>query len=209
MFSSEPVDAAPAAVAESDGALLARHGPTLLALAGESIEWFARTGAAMRVDAAEFPPSLRARRAVFVTLTLRGELRGCVGSPVAWRHLVEDVAENAVAAAFEDRRFAPLAGEELDGLAIAISLLGPPAPLAAASEAELLAQLRPGRDGLILRDHGHQSLFLPQVWRHLPEPADFLAQLRRKAGLPPDHWSPGLRFQRFTATSVAQPGAEE
>lgn len=188
-----------------DAELLARHGATLLSLARQSISWRIHHGDELRVDPKYYPPELTVRHASFVTLTLASQLRGCVGTPIAWRSLVEDVADNAAAAAVEDRRFAPLAAGELDALEIAVSLLSAAAPIAAASEAELIAKLRPGTDGLLLREDRRQALFLPQVWEHLPQPAEFLAQLKAKAGLPRDHWSPSLEFQRFTATTVAEP----
>ncbi len=139
-----------------------------------------------------------------MTLTQGGELRGCIGTPIARRPLIEDVVENAGAAATEDYRFAPLRESDLTTLEIAISLLSPPLPVMAASEALLLAQLRPKIDGLLLQDGRRQALFLPQVWTYLPKPADFLAQLRIKAGLPRDHWSPSLRFQRFTSVTARE-----
>jgi AmmeMemoRadiSam system protein A len=135
--------------------------------------------------------------ASFVTLTRRDELRGCVGTLEPRRPLAEDVAENARAAAFRDPRFPPITVHEWDAIAIHVSVLGPAEPLAAASEAELLAALRPGRDGLILEEGLRRATFLPAVWESLPDPRDFLAQLRRKAGLPLDHWSPTLAFRRY------------
>jgi AmmeMemoRadiSam system protein A len=191
-----------------DAALLAAHGERLLALARASIAWRLREGARFGVDLAEHPPELQAQRAVFVTLSQDGRLRGCVGSALAWRPLVTDVAENAAAAALEDWRFAPLAAHELEEIGIALSLLSAPLPLEAASESELLARLEPGIDGLILREGQRQALFLPQVWQQLAEPREFLAQLKAKAGLPGDYWSSRIEFRRFTSSSVAEPGAE-
>ncbi len=142
-------------------------------------------------------PWLRAPGASFVTLHEGGLLRGCIGSLRAHRPLIEDVRENAVAAAFHDPRFPPLAANEFDRIAIEVSVLSPPEPLAADSEAALLAQLEPGQDGLILHYGAHQATFLPQVWEQLPDPARFVAQLKQKAGLPPDFWHPDMRFQRY------------
>jgi len=112
------------------------------------------------------------------------------------------VVENARAAAFYDPRFPPLERRELGGLDIHLSVLTPSEPLPAASEAELLAALAPGEDGLILEEGPRRSTFLPQVWESLPEPRDFLRQLKRKAGLPPDHWSPDLRFRRYRVETI-------
>ncbi len=205
MPSLEP--SAPDAALAEDAALLERHGSRLLALARTSIAWRLREGALMACEVADHPPELRARRAVFVTLIEQGRLRGCVGTPVAWRTLVEDVVDNAAAAAVEDMRFEPLEAAGLERVAIALSMLSPPTALRAASEEALIAQLVPGRDGLVLSEGARKALFLPQVWRQLPRPRDFLAQLKAKAGLPQHHWSPSLEFQRFSSTSVAEPGA--
>ncbi|MFI4985927.1 MAG: AmmeMemoRadiSam system protein A [Alphaproteobacteria bacterium] len=199
--------AAPMKDVPGDAALLERHGRQLLALARASIACRLATGRALACDARAHPPELRAERAVFVTLSEAGRLRGCIGTPLAWRPLVVDVADNAAAAAMEDRRFHPLAANELAGVAIALSLLSPPEPLSAASETALLAQLVPGTDGLILEADARTALFLPQVWQHLPQPRDFLAELKAKAGLPRDRWSPSFAFRRFTSTSVVEVGA--
>jgi len=201
MFSPEPRPE------ESAGALLARHGALLLSLARASIASRLSDETVMAYETDGLAPELTAPGAVFVTLTEAGQLRGCIGTAVAWRPLVEDVIGNAAASALEDARFAPLSRGELGRIAIALSLLSPPEPLAAASEAALLAALVPGRDGLILSEGRRKSLFLPQVWEHLPEPRDFVAQLKRKAGLAELHWSTTLAFHRFTAASVEEPGA--
>lgn len=194
-------------MAQGDAELLARHGARLLTLARQSISWRMQRSDPLEVDPAQYPPELGARRASFVTLTKAGQLRGCVGTPPtgAWCSLVQDVASNAAAAAVEDCRFAPLGAGELDAIEIAVSLLSAAIPLAVASEPELIAKLRPGTDGLLLREERRQALFLPQVWEHLTRPVEFLAQLKAKAGLPRDYWSASLEFRRFTATSIAEP----
>jgi AmmeMemoRadiSam system protein A len=137
--------------------------------------------------------------ATFVTLMKRGDLRGCVGSLEAHRPLRDDVRENARAAAFRDNRFPPLAREELPEVSFEVSLLSPPRLLpATAKESEMLARLRPGIDGVVLDLHGQRATFLPQVWEQIPEPRDFLAQLKRKAGLRPDFWSRDLRLSVYS-----------
>lgn len=141
---------------------------------------------------------LEAPAATFVTLELNGRLRGCIGSLEARKSLRDDVVGNARAAAFEDPRFPALTAEELDGLGIEVSVLSEPEPLECHSEADLLSQLRPGVDGLVLECGAHRSTFLPQVWQNLPEPADFLAALRKKAGLEQHFWSDQMRFSRYT-----------
>lgn len=135
--------------------------------------------------------------ASFVTLTQEGELRGCIGSLEAHRPLRLDVQENAVAAAFRDPRFPPLRREELARTRVEVSLLTAPEPLVAASEAEALAELRPGEDGVIFQVGPRRATFLPQVWESLPNGPAFLARLREKAGLPADFWSPEVRLFRY------------
>ena len=155
---------------------------------------------------------LDAPGASFVTLTSGrapgGALRGCIGSLEARRPLREDVEANAVAAALHDPRFAPLTARELDDTVVEVSVLSVPAALPAADEAELLARLRPGVDGVVLSACGRRATFLPQVWEQLPDPADFLARLRRKAGLPADYWGRDVVVETYTVTAwqEAAPG---
>ncbi|GAB4176861.1 MAG: AmmeMemoRadiSam system protein B [Thalassobaculales bacterium] len=183
----------------------ARLPPADRAMAMEMARAAVRFGVAHgRPPRAEFgamSPTLAAMRAAFVTLTLDGALRGCVGSLAAHRPLREDILDQAYKAAFGDRRFAPLTAEEEARVKIDISVLSHARPLRAASEAELLAALNPDRDGLILRDQDRQAIFLPQVWESIPDPRLFVRQLKRKAGLPPEHWSDTLRAFRFTTES--------
>ena len=136
--------------------------------------------------------------ATFVTLTLDGKLRGCVGSPRPSASLIEGVVDHARAAAFRDTRFEALRLEELPRLAVEVSLLSPLHPLPCADEGDLLRQLRPGVDGLVLDDNGHLALFLPQVWAEVPEPHAFLTALKRKAGWTATFWSPRIRAWTFT-----------
>jgi AmmeMemoRadiSam system protein A len=174
----------------------------LLALAWRAIR-LGREAPWLGVDLEGLPAALTAPGASFVSLHRRGALRGCMGSLEARRPLAEDVAGNARAAAFLDPRFPPVAPEELAELELEISVLGPARPLPAASEAELLAALRPGVDGLVLCEGGRRATYLPSVWTQLPDPAEFVRQLKRKAGLPPDYWSPRLRFDRYEVESIS------
>ena len=136
--------------------------------------------------------------ACFVTLTQRGQLRGCIGSLEARRSLLADVKANAVAAALQDPRFAPLTPGELALTRVEVSLLSPLQEMHFASEADALAQLRPGIDGLVFSFGRHRSTFLPQVWEQLPSATEFMAQLKRKAGLAADFWDPTVRLQRYS-----------
>jgi AmmeMemoRadiSam system protein A len=138
--------------------------------------------------------------ATFVTLTRQGVLRGCIGSLEPKRALASDVRENALGAAFRDPRFRPLDRSEWLDTRVEISLLSALEHLPLQDEGEVVRSLRPGIDGLMLEFGHHRGTFLPQVWEQLPEPAAFLLNLKRKAGLPPDFWEPGLRLSRYTVT---------
>lgn len=146
--------------------------------------------------------------AVFVTLTQNDRLRGCIGSLEAYRPLVEDCRENALAAAFRDPRFPPLTAAELPITRIEVSLLSAPSPIRFATEAEALAALEPGSDGVIFECARRRSTFLPQVWEQLPDRATFMAHLKQKAGLPPDFWSPEVRLSRYTVEKWKEPARE-
>lgn len=143
---------------------------------------------------------LREPGATFVTLTRAGELRGCIGTLEAHRALGIDVRENAVAAAFHDPRFMPLSRGEFRGVRVEVSLLSPTQTISVADERSALAALRPHIDGVVLEYGQHRGTFLPQVWEQLPEPAEFLAHLKRKAGLPMDFWADGVRLARYTVS---------
>ena len=171
----------------------------LLEVARDSIRHGLRHGQALEVDLADYPETLRPPRATFVTLEIGDQLRGCIGALAARQPLVQDVAAHAFAAAFEDPRFPELRENEFPKLDIHISVLSPPESLQFSSEDGLLAQLRPGVDGLIIQFRHHRATFLPAVWEQLPDPYVFLAQLKQKAGLPLDFWSPELSAERYTA----------
>lgn len=187
---------------EADLALLRRHGRALFHVAESSIEHGLDWGRPLPVDPPRFAPDLQAHRATFVTLRRDGVLRGCVGTTQAWRAMIVDVANNAYRAAFDDSRFPPLAVEERRDLDMSISLLSPAVPMRFRDESDLLAQLRPGIDGLIIADGERRALFLPSVWETLPEPRHFLGRLKRKAGLPENRPVPGLEASRFVAASI-------
>ncbi len=174
-------------------------------LARDSIEHGLHHGRALTVELTGYPEQLRERRATFVTLRHRGGLRGCIGTLEAYQPLVADVAEHAFAAGFQDPRFPPLSPPELTALEVHVAILSPPEHLPCSNEAALLAELRPGVDGLILDSDHHRATFLPAVWDDLPEPNDFLAHLKRKAGLPAGYWSEQLRFRRYQVEEINEP----
>ena len=136
--------------------------------------------------------------ATFVTLNLHGQLRGCIGSLEAHRPLLDDVRQNAVAAAFRDPRFPPLTKQEFAETSIEVSLLSTPEPITFTSEENALGQLHPGRDGVILAWGLHRATYLPQVWEQLPDPHVFMTHLKNKAGLPEDFWADDVKLSRYT-----------
>ncbi|HLF96896.1 MAG TPA: AmmeMemoRadiSam system protein A [Methylococcaceae bacterium] len=169
----------------------------LLAVARNSIEHGLRHRAPLPVNVAEFPAKLCEKGACFVTLYKAGRLRGCIGTLQACRHLVEDVAHNAFAAAFSDPRFPPVGAAETVHLDLHISVLTPATEMHFDSEEDLLRQLVPGEDGLILQEGARRGTFLPSVWEQLPEKREFLQHLKLKAGLPVVYWSETLRVFRY------------
>ena len=152
-------------------------------------------------------PWLQRHGACFITVTQGDDLRGCIGTLRPHRTLAEDVRANAVAAAFRDPRFKPLAVEEFGGIALEISVLSALESLRCAGEQDALKQLRPGVDGVIFEYGHHTSTFLPQVWEKMPEPGDFLAQLKLKAGLPPDFWDRDVKLARYTVAKWREAGS--
>ncbi len=173
----------------------------LLSLAAKSIEQ-GIGGRRLQLDLSTYTGDLVENGASFVTLKINGVLRGCVGTLDAHQPLVVDVAENAYAAAFRDTRFQPLTSQESLQLDIHISLLTPSEPMQFDSEQDLLNQLRPYEDGLIFSSGHYRATFLPTVWESLPEPQEFLRQLKHKAGLAPEYWSDDIKVRRYSALSI-------
>jgi len=161
----------------------------LLRLAREAMERGVRGENMPPLDPAALPAPLRENGSAFVTLTVRGQLRGCIGSLEAHRSLAEDVRDHAVAAALRDPRFHPVEEAELNGIKIEVSRLTPPVPLEYTDADDLLSKLCPYVDGVILRDGTYQrATFLPQVWEKIPDRAEFLNNLCQKMGAKPDLW---------------------
>ena len=155
-------------------------------------------------------PALRQPGATFVTLhDAEGGLRGCIGRLEACHALGDDVRANAHAAAFGDPRFAPLRADEWQGIQVEVSLLDAPEPLIVRNEAEALAALRPGVDGVIFEWREARATFLPQVWAQLPDPARFVAALKRKAGLAADFWAADVRLSRYRVRSFSHHDSRE
>lgn len=174
------------------------QGKELLSIARSAIA--GALNVAYRLDVDERAPWLQEIGACFVTLMQNGQLRGCIGSIEAQRSLLMDVKRNAVSAALSDPRFIPLCATEFNDVDIEISVLSPMLLMQVQNEADALAQLRPGIDGILFEYGCYRSTFLPQVWEELPQPRLFLGWLRRKAGLPADFWSEEVKLSRYTVT---------
>jgi AmmeMemoRadiSam system protein A len=170
----------------------------LLQLAREAIRHELHTRAQLEVPLSAYHSALHQKRGSFVTLNLQGQLRGCIGNLSANRPLLLDVAHNAGAAAFRDPRFKPLTADEYVGMDLHISVLSPPQPVAVDSREALVELLRPGVHGVILEQDRRRSTYLPGVWEKLPDPDDFIGELRAKAGLPRAGWSQQARVSIYT-----------
>lgn len=170
------------------------RGGVLLPIARATIA--AALGRAQQAD--EQALWLQEQGACFVTLTQEGELCGCIGTLEAHRTLLQDVKANAHAAAFRDPRFPALTAAELDKTQIEISLLSTMQPVQFSGEPDALAQLQPDVHGVVFEYGRHRSTFLPQVWEQLPNVVEFMAQLKNKAGLPPDFWADEVRLSLYT-----------
>ena len=180
----------------------------MLTTAAASIRYGLQHHQPMTLELEDYPLALQQPRACFVTLQYQAQLRGCIGNLQAIQPLIIDVAHNAYAAAFSDPRFVPLRTDEYPGLALHISILSVPEAMAITDEADLLNQLRPGIDGLILEEGSYRATFLPSVWEQLPTAREFVAQLKRKAGLDPGYWSAAIQARRYSTESFAAPVSE-
>ena len=149
-------------------------------------------------------PLLRELRATFITLERKGRLRGCIGRIEAVQPLVADITEHAVAAALHDPRFGPVQSFEIPEIQLSISILTPPEPMTIRNEDDLVRQLVPGEDGLILQEGHRRVTFLPSVWEELPDPQTFVQHLKLKAGWPATYWSSGIQAQRYRSFYLSE-----
>lgn len=155
-----------------------------------------------RATEPEEPQALSAPGCCFVTLTINGRLRGCIGSLEPHRSLARDIIENSRNAAFSDPRFPSLTGTELQQLKLEVSVLGAHHEIEVSSEEDLISALEPEVDGVVLSFDGHRATFLPSVWEQLPQPEEFIKALKCKAGLPESFWSEGMRWYRYGVQRV-------
>ncbi len=182
--------------------LTPEQGAELLQVGERAIDMLIEQGAELQVDPSTFDLSLQKAAASFVTLRRAdGSLRGCMGSSQAIRPLVCDVAANAFAAASRDPRFSMLTSQERQGLQMSISVLSSLQPLKVLNTEDLVDQLRPGADGLLLVDGTRRGTLLPAVWDVITDPECFVTEVKAKAGWAPDYWSATLEAFRYTAQS--------
>ena len=173
----------------------------LLETARQSIVYGLEHQCALPIELENYSPLLKSQAATFVTLNKHQQLRGCIGTLEAYQPLIKDVSEHAFDAAFQDPRFPSVTEQELDLLEIHISILTPSEAMSFQSEDDLLKQLQPGIDGLIISDGKHKATFLPSVWEQLGEPREFLNHLKRKAGLNESDWSENIKAFRYKTIS--------
>ena len=176
----------------------------LIQIAKDSIAYGIKHGLALPVNSQDYAPELQVQRATFVTLEIQQQLRGCIGMLEAVRPLVIDIAENAFAAAFRDPRFPPVSIKEYSQLEIHLSILSPAEAMSFYSEEDLIRQLRPGIDGLIMQEGQRRGTFLPSVWESLTDPEVFLQHLKQKSGLARDYWSDSLKVSRYECEIIAE-----
>jgi AmmeMemoRadiSam system protein A len=154
------------------------------------------------------PPASKALQqnaATFVTLYTYKELRGCIGAYITDYTLWEDVCRHAYSSAFEDNRFTPLSSDELEHISFDISILSPLSQIENSSEQTLIDQLQVGVDGLLLKQYPRAAIFLPTVWRSIPNPRKFLRELKQKGGWPIDYWDASIDIFKFTTILIKQP----
>ncbi|MFK5984439.1 MAG: AmmeMemoRadiSam system protein A [Pseudomonadota bacterium] len=175
----------------------------LLNLAKQSILYGLENQQATSIAATDYPIELQQQRASFVSLNINQQLRGCIGCLSAYRSLVEDVSANAYAAAFSDSRFPAVNKDEFPFLEYHISILSPSSPIQFIDEDDLLSQIHPGRDGLILSEANNRATFLPSVWEQLRDKQQFLNHLKQKAGLSANYWSNQIQVSRYSVENIS------
>jgi AmmeMemoRadiSam system protein A len=188
----------------ADGRLDDAEAALLLDLADEAIVNGLRRRPPVVAELADLPPALHGARGVFVTLLVDGRLNGCIGSIDGDEPLGHAVGRLARSAAFADWRLPALRPGDYDSLVIEVSLLSPLEPVGAATRAELLDQLRPGTDGLVIEAGPRRGVFLPVVWEKVPDPDDFLDHLLDKAGIHLRSWPPTMQAWRFTVEKLSR-----
>ncbi len=180
-------------------------GAVLIALARQAVA--DQLGVNLVTPDIEATDWLQTKAATFVTLTMHGSLRGCIGTLEPHRPLMDDVQANAVSAAFHDPRFSPLVADEFGLIRIEVSLLSTMQSLPVSDESDACTRIRPDVDGVVLEYGAHKGTFLPQVWAQLPEPVQFMAHLKQKAGLSAGFWHPDVRLYIYQVDKFRETGA--
>lgn len=180
------------------------YGKELMNIAKISLEEAVLKNKHFKPSRDDYPDVLFNKGAAFVTLEENNELRGCIGSLLPSQSIADDIALNSYAAAMEDNRFSPVKPEEIKDIKISISLLSGFEPIAYSSEEDLLKKIVKGVDGIIIRDGDRQGVFLPSVWKQLPEPQEFLNNLKLKAGMSPSYWSNKIKVYRFRVVEISK-----
>lgn len=174
----------------------------ILEVVDKAIEYGLKFHRPWEINPNDYPEKLRENGASFVTLKINNMLRGCIGTLEACQPLISDIAQNAYSAAFCDPRFFPLTKEEYPKVTKHISVLTKPTPMCFKGEEDLLKQLCPNVDGLILSDQGYRGTFLPSVWESCPTPQEFIKCLKMKCGLPENYWSSTIKAERYCAEVI-------
>ena len=182
--------------------ILRTNQEALLRVAAQSIVTGFERGRPLRLRESRYPEELREKGATFVNIYYNGALRGSSGSTEATRSILEDIAENAYAAAFSDFRFVPLDEDEMKQAEISISFFTRPDPIPFEDEEDLLEKITPQLDGLILKERSNRALFLPQIWKTFSSPKEFLIHLKQNAGLSANYWSPTVKVYRFNVIDI-------
>ncbi len=174
----------------------------LLNIAHQSIEHGLQNGECLKVNEVEYPAVLQQPHGAFTTLKCNGALRGCKGSLEEALPLISTVAYSAYSSAFNDIRFPPLQPVEFAQLKISLSVLSPKVELSFSSEEELIEQIQPDMDGLVLEYNGQRGTLLPSVWKMIPDTREFLFTVKQKAGFDRDFWAEDLQAYRYTTHTI-------
>lgn len=176
----------------------------MLAIARDAINHGCETNELLTVTYDDYSAQLLAHHACFVTVSNDGVLRGCMGSLSAQEPLVDNIAANAFKAAFRDPRFDQLDERELGYIDIEIAVLSPRVAIESDCEEDLIAQLRPNLDGVLIEEGELSATFLPNTWQQLPDRKEFFRQLKLQAGLAEDYWSESIRVERYSVETISK-----
>ncbi len=186
----------------SDLDLLKKECKNIFSVAAKTLEYSTSRLKPPNVDIGSFSPQLQRNRATFITINKSGKLRGCIGTIHPTEPFIVNVVNNTYKAALKDPRFPPIRRDELSNIEITISLLSTLQKMSIKDEEDLLRQIKPNIDGLLIKDNTKQSVFLPQVWNEIPNKLDFISCLKQKAGLDSNHWSSNFQAWKFTVNFI-------